>query len=113
MNADDRRSEIINILRNRRFVQSRELADRFEVTDRTIRNDIKVLTFRYPIWTQQGRGGGIFMDKETRFRHRPYGDTLEYTELETLIRLYYITIGRDRENIYTILKKYGPADLKL
>lgn len=55
MNANDRRSEIINILRDRRFVQARELASRFEVTDRTIRNDIKILTLRYPIWTQQGR----------------------------------------------------------
>ena len=44
MNTTDRRMEIINILIVRRRTTAKELAEEFEVTTRTIRNDIKALS---------------------------------------------------------------------
>lgn len=43
MNTADRRMEIINILIVRRHTTTRELAEEFGVTTRTIRHDIQVL----------------------------------------------------------------------
>ena len=43
MNTADRRAEIINILLVRRRITAKELADEFNVTVRTIQNDIQAL----------------------------------------------------------------------
>lgn len=85
MSATERRSEIINILRDRHRINASELASMLDVTTRTIRNDVQALTHLYPIWTQSGHGGGIFLEKESRLTRRPYGNTLELPELETLL----------------------------
>lgn len=42
MNTADRRAEIINILLVRRRITAKELADEFNVTVRTIQNDIRL-----------------------------------------------------------------------
>lgn len=44
MNTVDRRVEIINILLVRRRITAKELADEFNVTVRTIQNDIQALS---------------------------------------------------------------------
>ena len=44
MNTADRRVEIINILLVRRRITAKELADEFNVTVRTIQNDIQALS---------------------------------------------------------------------
>ena len=79
MNTTDRRMEIINILVVRRRTIVRELADEFGVTTRTIRNDIQALSQGFPIYTQQGGDGGIFIGKN----YKPYINTLSSDELET------------------------------
>ena len=57
MNTADRRAEIINILLVRRRITAKELADEFNVTVRTIQNDIQALSLGFPIYTKQGGDG--------------------------------------------------------
>ncbi|WP_027702722.1 helix-turn-helix transcriptional regulator [Metaclostridioides mangenotii] len=52
--------QIVYILLDRKTITAKELADRFEVSVRTIYRDINTLgTAGIPIYTSQGRGGGI------------------------------------------------------
>ncbi|MDR2956960.1 MAG: YafY family transcriptional regulator [Coriobacteriales bacterium] len=52
--------EIITILLNRQTVTARELAERFDVSRRTIYRDIEVLSSAgVPIYSDKGKGGGI------------------------------------------------------
>lgn len=52
--------EIIYILINKRTITAKELADKFEVSQRTIYRDIDLLSSAgIPIYTTKGKGGGI------------------------------------------------------
>lgn len=52
--------EIVYILFDRKIVTARELAERFEVSQRTIYRDIDTLGMAgIPIYTNKGKGGGI------------------------------------------------------
>ena len=56
----DRLLEIVIILLNRRTITARELADRFEVSIRTIYRDIEAInTAGIPVISFQGQGGGF------------------------------------------------------
>ena len=59
MTAIDRRNEIIRILVGRRHATMKQLADELNVTDRTIRTDITILTVDYPLETVRGNGGCV------------------------------------------------------
>lgn len=59
MTANERRAEIMRILTVRRRETMRCLADELGVTDRTIRNDINILTSEFPVDTIRGSGGGV------------------------------------------------------
>lgn len=83
MNTADRRAEIINILLVRRRITAKELADEFNVTVRTIQNDIQALSLGFPIYTKQGGDGGIFVGEN----YKPYMNTLTPLELKVLGRV--------------------------
>ena len=52
--------EILYYLLNKKFVTANELAERFDVSVRTIYRDIEVISSSgIPIYTEQGRNGGI------------------------------------------------------
>ena len=54
--------EIVHLLTNKKRTTATELAERFEVSKRTILRDIETLsTAGIPIYTTQGKGGGIFI----------------------------------------------------
>ena len=54
--------EIVYLLMNRKQITANELAVHFEVSKRTILRDIDTLTMAgIPIYTTQGKGGGIFI----------------------------------------------------
>jgi len=54
--------EIVYLLMNQKRVTANELASHFEVSKRTILRDIDTLTTAgIPIYTAQGKGGGIFI----------------------------------------------------
>jgi len=57
---DSRLFEILYLLMERRSVTAGELAERFEVSVRTIYRDVDALSAAgIPVYTQQGQGGGI------------------------------------------------------
>lgn len=52
--------EIVYILFNKKTVTAKELAEHFEVSQRTIYRDVETLTISgIPIYTNKGKGGGI------------------------------------------------------
>jgi len=54
--------EILYLLMNKKQITANELAEHFEVSKRTILRDIDALTEAgMPIYTTQGKGGGIFI----------------------------------------------------
>lgn len=57
----DRRQMILEYLLEHRKTTRKELSNRFGVSMRTIERDIIVLSCSYPIDTQQGGAGGIFI----------------------------------------------------
>jgi len=60
MNRLDRALGILLLLRSGTAISARELAERFEVSPRTIYRDISTLSaLGVPLYTERGRGGGI------------------------------------------------------
>ena len=70
MSANERRAEIMRIMVARRQENMQVLAAELGVTDRTIRNDILVLTAEYPLETTRGNGGGVRIIHIKIFFHR-------------------------------------------
>ncbi len=57
--ATERRQLVLETISDRRQVRREDLAAEFGVSERTIRRDVEILSCSYPIYTQQGGGGGI------------------------------------------------------
>ena len=103
MTASERRNAILEDLCMRRFERINNLAFQYGVTERTIRNDIMILSLEYPIYTAQGNGGGIYVDKNFRL-----GKVfLKSEQQELLERLLPGLDGKDAEVMKTILKTFG------
>lgn len=61
MEVTERRNEIMKKLCRRRSDTIANLATELGVSERTVRRDIERLSASYPIYTQSGRAGGIFV----------------------------------------------------
>ena len=60
MQVNNRLFEIVYILMQKRKTTAKELADRFEVSTRTIYRDIETLSVaNIPIYASKGKDGGI------------------------------------------------------
>ena len=70
MNTLERRMEIIDILSVRKKEKVVNLAFEFNVSEKTIRNDICELSLSYPIDTKKGKGGCIFVQEGFSLRRR-------------------------------------------
>lgn len=58
----DRLFQIVYLLLERKTMTAKELANKFEVSTRTIYRDIEVLSAaRIPIYTSKGKHGGIYL----------------------------------------------------
>lgn len=80
----ERRSEIMKILCRRRSETIRNLAFELDVSERTVRRDIEILSLSEPIYTQPGRyGGGVYVE-ENYSMTRMY---MSEEELEVLHKL--------------------------
>ncbi len=103
MTSSERRNAILEVLCLRRFETVANLAFEFNVTDRTIRNDILILSLDYPIYTSKGNGGGIRVDENYRL-----GKTyLKDEQQELLQRLLPELDGKDVEVMKSIIKTFG------
>ncbi|CDE71317.1 MAG: HTH domain-containing protein [Christensenellales bacterium] len=103
MTASERRNAILEVLCLRRFETVSNLAFEFDVTDRTIRNDILLLSLEYPIYTTKGNGGGIHVDENYRLG-KSY---LKDEQQELLQRLLSDLAGKDAEVMKSIIKTFG------
>lgn len=62
MGTAERRNAILRTLCRRRHETIGNLAAEFEVSERTIRRDIEVLSYTEPVYTQSGRhAGGVYV----------------------------------------------------
>lgn len=62
MGTSERRNAILKALCRRRYETIANLAAEFEVSERTIRRDIEILSYTEPIYTQTGRhAGGVYV----------------------------------------------------
>lgn len=61
MGTTERRNAILKALCRRRYETISNLAIEFDVSERTIRRDIEVLSFTEPVYTQPGRHGGVYV----------------------------------------------------
>ena len=65
MQINNRLFEIVYILMQKKKITAKELADRFEVSTRTIYRDIETLsTANIPIYASKGKDGGIGLVEE-------------------------------------------------
>ena len=62
LGTTERRNAILRTLCRRRYETIGNLAAEFEVSERTIRRDIEILSYTEPIYTQSGRhAGGVYV----------------------------------------------------
>ena len=97
MNAIERREEIMRILIVRRHETMQVLAAEFGVTDRTIRNDITILTAKYPLKTSRGIGGGVSIPDS----FNPHKNILSVEQMNVLEEL----IPKANEHQKTVIKQ--------
>lgn len=94
MGTTERRHKIMMLLCKRRHETVSNLATEFGVSERTIRRDIDILSFTYPIYTQQGRyAGGIYV------MNGYYIDQLYLTTAEiNFLKKILLCIKKENEN---------------
>ena len=103
MKSDERRQAIINLLCQRRHETMKNLASEFGVSVRTICYDIEMLSLTYPLFTLQGRCGGVYLMEEYHLRKK----YLMPQQQELLERLASTLIGEDLEIMLSILRDFA------
>ena len=94
MTMNERRAEIMRILTARRSITMPELARTFQVTTRTIQNDVVTLTVDYPLETSRGNGG--FRATKAECLELPEcTDIVQRVELEPAARRVYLQLVKD------------------
>ncbi len=99
MNPWERQQKLLEVLCLRRYDTLGNLAHEFNVSTRTIRKDILVLTCSYPIETVRGSHGGIRVAEWFRLGRRK----LNFDEITFLRRLAERLDGPDREKLNRII----------
>ena len=84
MNRVERRYRILKILNQRRYETMPNLAQELGVSWLTIYRDIHDLSIDYPIYTLQGVGGGVYLDKDFHLGPR-YLSTYQQHGLERML----------------------------
>ena len=69
MKTMERRMEILFLLVHRRSIHLSDLQSEFQICKRTAIHDIQELSRIFPIYTEQGLFGGVFLAKELLSRH--------------------------------------------
>ena len=103
-----RREKILEILSERRYEKMINLAQELKVTRRTIVEDIAVLSETFPIYTETGTYGGVYV--VDGFRHRM--KYLSDSQLEVLERILETLEGKDKEVLHSIIKTFKKPECK-
>ena len=103
MTANERRMALLEVLCLRRHDTRENLAFEFGVSKRTIEYDVQILSANYPIFSVQGKGGGIYI-MEGYELHRRYLSDKQSNALQELA----ITLPEeDRQVVLSILKDFS------
>ena len=103
MTASERRNAILEDLCMRRYEKVSNLAFQYGVTERTIRNDILILSLEYPIYTAKGNGGGVYVDENFRL-----GKVFLKSEQQELLEKILPGLDeKDSEVMKSIIKTFG------
>ena len=103
MTAWERRYEILILLCKRRYETRENLANEFGVCKRTIEYDVLSLSLKFPIYTKQGSGGGIFLMEGVRL-DRP---SMNERQLRLLKKLAAMLTGEEQEIVNEMIHIYG------
>lgn len=103
MDANERRMCIVEALSKRRRDTIDNLAFEFNVSRRTIRYDIEILSCSYPIYTTKGTGGGVHILDGYKLGMKYF--TAEQTEF--LERISKGLTGADLKTAQTLLATFG------
>ncbi|NMA73458.1 MAG: DeoR family transcriptional regulator [Bacteroidales bacterium] len=104
MGPNERRMEIMEVLCQRRHETMKNLAFEFDVSERTIRNDISILSLSYPLETIRGRYGGGVRVMDGFYMNRKY---LKPEQKDLLERLSTNLSGEDLSIVNSILKEFA------
>lgn len=104
MKATERRQAILEALCERRQDKIENLAFEFDVTERTIRNDVLELSLTYPIYTVAGRyNSGVFI-ADDYYLGKQY---LTPEQQELLEQLKSVCDVKEQKILQSIIKKFG------
>ena len=103
MTMNERRAEIMRILTARRSITMPELARTFQVTTRTIQNDVVALTVDYPLETQQGKGGCV---RVAQWYH-PHRNILSGEQQRVLSEIMQTASEQQAKVLREMLLEYG------
>ena len=92
LKAAERRKAIMRTLCRRRHDTIQNLAFEFEVSERTLRRDIEILSYTEPIYTQRGRYEGGVHIVDGYYFDRMY---MSKEELDILQKLYTYATGQE------------------
>lgn len=110
----NRMIEMITILLNKKMVTAKELAERFEVSTRTIYRDIDALSGAgVPIYTNKGNGGGISLLENYTLDKAVISDYESESlmlGLTTLKAVNYPDIDKMLEKLSAVFKQHEPSD---
>ena len=104
MTPSERRSEILHLLCKRRHETAANLAVEFDVSERTIRADLVILSCYYPLQVVRGRfGGGIHLPDWFRIESR----VLSRKQQALLMRVRESLTGDDLQIMNSILVRFA------
>jgi len=101
--AVERRQEIIEYLCECRTTNVIKLCRKFDVSRSTILRDLSYLTCSYPIFTQQGNGGNVYI-QEGYYLHKEY---LTEAQREFLEKIKETVDANGIDIVNSILEKFG------
>lgn len=106
MEVVERRLAILEKMCVRRFDTIDNLANEFQVSRNTIKNDILILSCSYPIYTKQGNCGGVYIVEGYHFGMKYFTD--EQTVL--LEKLSCSLVEEDLKTMEGIIKTFKRPD---
>ena len=104
MTALERRQAILEVLCERRHEKVANLAFEFNVTTRTIKNDILEFSLSYPVYTVSGRcHSGVYIADDYYFGKQ----YLTEEQMELIISLKALVGDDQRRVLESIVKRFG------
>lgn len=103
MTARERRKAMLEVLCLRGHDTRANLAFEFGVSKRTVEYDVQILSLEFPIYTQQGKGGGIYVSKGFRLIQQ----CLTCKQTQLLRKVADTLTGEEKQTMQEIIERYG------